>query len=324
MPRRTALTTLAAAVSLGACIAGAALARPVTVSDLLAATSSADWRKPDPENTLYMELASGRVIIELAPRVAPRHVANIKALVRAHYFDGLAILRVQDNYVVQWADPDTHRPVPAGVTLVAPELTADRGAYAHFEPLPDRDLYAPEVGFIDGFPAGRDPRSHTAWLAHCYGMVGVGRDDAAESDGTEMYAVIGNAPRQLDRNVALVGRVLQGMELLSSLPRGSGEMGFYVKPEPLVPIVAMRLAADVPEASRTPLEILRTDSAAFAKITEQRRNRRDAWFKYNPARIDLCNVPMPVRAGKPGGHSPPGFPRLCVSARSGTSGQYRR
>jgi peptidylprolyl isomerase len=61
--------------------------------------------------------------------------------------------------------------------------------------------------------------------------VGAGRDDPPESDGTELYAVIGHAPRQLDRNVALVGRVLQGIELLSSLPRGSGEMGFYVPSE---------------------------------------------------------------------------------------------
>jgi len=116
-----------------------------------------------------------------------------------------------------------------------------------------------------------------------------------------MYAVIGHAPRQLDRNVALVGRVLQGVELLSSLPRGSGEMGFYVKAEPLVPIVSMRLAAEVPEVSRAPLEVLRTDSEAFRKITDQRRNRRENWFKYNPGRIDLCNIPLPVRTAAPGG-----------------------
>jgi len=303
LPRHTALSVIAAAVSIivGLNVANDAGARPVTVSDLLAATSATDWRRPDPDNTLYLQLSSGRVVIELAPRVAPHHVANIKALVRAHYFDGLAILRVQDNYVVQWADPDTHRPVPVGVTLVAPELTADQGAYSHFEPLPDRDLYAAQVGFIDGFPAGRDPHSHTAWLAHCYGMVGVGRDDPAESDGTEMYAVIGHAPRQLDRNVALVGRVLQGVELFSSLPRGSGEMGFYVKSEPLVPIISMRLAADVPDASRVPLEVLRTNSEAFRKITNQRRNRREDWFKYNPGRTDLCNIPLPVRTAARGG-----------------------
>jgi peptidylprolyl isomerase len=114
-----------------------------------------------------------------------------------------------------------------------------------------------------------------------------------------MYAVIGNAPRQIDRNVALVGRVLQGMELLSTLPRGSGDMGFYVAPEPPVPIVSMRIASDVPVAERTPIEVLRTDSAVFRSVLDQRRNRREDWFKFNPAHIDLCNVPLPVRSLAP-------------------------
>lgn len=272
-----------------------AVGKPVTVADLLAESSPRDWRTPDPDNTLYMDLASGRVVIELAPGVAPLHVANIKALVRAHYFDGLAIVRVQDNYVVQWADPAHTRPIPPGVGLVGAEFTAAKGASQRFEPLPDHDLYAAEVGFLDGFPAARDPRTHTAWLAHCYGMVGVGRDDPPQSDGTEMYAVIGNAPRQLDRNVALVGRVLKGMELLSSLPRGSGEMGFYVGSEAPIPIVAVHVAADLPLAQRTPVEVLRTESALFHSIVDQRRNRREGWFKFNPGRIDLCNVPLPTR-----------------------------
>jgi peptidylprolyl isomerase len=281
------------ALGLAASLAGA---RPVTVADLLATSRPQDWRQPDPDNMLYMQLATGRVAIELAPRVAPRHVANIKALVRAHYFDGLAIVRVQDNYVVQWADPDHHRPVPLGVNMVAPELTAEPGADERFEPLPDPDPYASGVGFLDGFPAGRERRSHTVWLTHCYGMVGVGRDDPPESDGTELYAVIGHAPRQLDRNVALVGRVLKGMELLSSLPRGSGEMGFYAAAEPVVPILSMHIASDMPEAERTPLEVLRTDSPTFRAVLDQRRNRREEWFKYNPGHIDICNVPLPVRA----------------------------
>jgi peptidylprolyl isomerase len=178
----------------------------------------------------------------------------------------------------------------------AVEFTAAAGAGARFEPLADRDVYAPQVGFLDGFPAARDPRSHIVWLAHCYGIVGAGRDDPPESDGTEMYAVIGHAPRQLDRNVALVGRVLQGMELLSSLPRGSGEMGFYVPSEPTVPIRSVRMAADVPKAERTPIEVLRTNSATFRAVLEQRRQRHEPWFKFSPDHIDLCNVPLPVRA----------------------------
>ena len=284
----------AASLVVGVQAGASAVAGPVTVADLLAASSPQDWRMPDPENTLYLQLPGGRVVIELAPRVAPKHVLNIKALARAHYFDGSAIVRAQDNYVVQWSDPD-HRAIPAGVTAVAPEFTAAAGANSRFEPLPDRDAYAPQVGFLDGFPAARDPRSHTVWLAHCYGMVGVGRDDPPESDGTEMYAVIGHAPRHIDRNVALVGRVLMGIEVLSTLPRGNGEMGFYTAEQSPVPITSIRVATDVPEAERTPVEILRTDSGVFHKILDQRRNRREAWFKFNPGHIDLCNVPLPTR-----------------------------
>jgi peptidylprolyl isomerase len=270
-------------------------AKPVSVADLLAGSPAADWRVPSPEDTLYLELPRGRVVIELATRAVPQHAANIKALARAHYFDGLAIIRVQDNYVVQWDDESHRRTLPPSV-LPSVEFTADVVAAARFEPLPDRDLYAKEVGFLDGFPAASDPRTHTVWLAHCYGMVGAGRDDPAESTGAEMYAVIGNAPRQLDRNVALVGRVLKGMELISTLPRGSGEMGFYLPAEPPVPISSIRVAADVPEAERTPLEVLRTDSATFRAVLDQRRERHEPWFKHNPGVIDLCNVPLPARA----------------------------
>ena len=292
--RRAAAIAGLALAALVLRLAGEAAAKPVTVADLLAGSPAEDWRVPDAEDTLYMDLARGRVVIELASRVAPQHVANIRALARTHYFDGLAIVRVQDNYVVQWDDPDHHRPVPAAVRA-AVEFTAAAGADARFEPLADRDVYAPQVGFLDGFPAARDPRSHIVWLAHCYGMVGAGRDDPPESDGAEMYAVIGHAPRQLDRNVALVGRVLRGMALLSSLPRGSGEMGFYVPSEPTVPIRSVRIAADVPEAERTPIEVLRTNSGTFRAVLEQRRQRHEPWFKFSPDHIDLCNVPLPVR-----------------------------
>jgi len=297
MPRSPGKAAAAAEgflIALALALIPAADANPVQVADLLAGSPAGDWRTPDPDNTLYLELPGGRVIIELAPRVAPQHVANIKTLARAHYFDGLAVVRVQDGYVVQWNDPGLHRPVPPGVPAVA-EFTAAPGAAERFQPLPDRDVYAPQVGFLDGFPAARDPQAHAVWLAHCYGMVGVGRDDPAESNGTEMYAIIGHAPRQLDRNVSLVGRVLKGMELLASLPRGSGTMGFYEAPEQPVPIRSMRIAADLPQAERAPLEVLRTDSATFRTVLEQRRNRQEPWFKFNPGRIDLCNVPLPVR-----------------------------
>jgi peptidylprolyl isomerase len=271
-------------------------AKHPSMPEVLAASSPADWRPLDPENTLYVELPTGRVVIELAPAFAPLHVANIKTLARARYFDGLSVIREQDNYVAQWGDPDNRHPLPAGIGKVAAEFDSALPPHMAFTRLPDGDVYAPEVGFSEGFPVARSAELHKVWLAHCYGMVGVGRDlDAESGSGAEMYVVIGHAPRHLDRNVALVGRVLKGVELLSSLPRGSAEMGFYAKNEKALPIKSIRVAADVPAGERSNLEVIRTGTPTFAALIESRRNRPEDFFKTQAGRIDLCNVPIAVR-----------------------------
>jgi peptidylprolyl isomerase len=277
-------------------VAPAPSSPPRTMSEILAATAPADWRPLDPENTLYLQLPQGRVIIELAPVFAPEHAVNLRKLVREKYFDGLAIVRSQDNFVVQWGDLDRKRSLGTARDRLPPEFTVKMTPALPFEPLPDRDGYAPEVGFSQGFPAGRDPATGTAWLAHCYGMVGAGRDNEADSgSGAELYVVTGHAPRQLDRNIALVGRVVKGMELLATQPRGSGPMGFYEKTEQQVPITSVRVAADVPAAERENLEILRTDTERFRQLVEARRNRRDDWYLVPAGYIDLCNVPIVAR-----------------------------
>jgi peptidylprolyl isomerase len=266
------------------------------MSDVLAATTPADWRPLDPESTLYLQLATGRVVIELAPAFAPDHVANIRTLVRGEYFDGLAIIRSQDNFVVQWGDADGKRSLGGARKTLPAEFTVKAGPGLPFTALPDRDGYAPEVGFSQGLPAGRDPARGEAWLAHCYGMVGAGRGNELDSgSGAELYVVIGHAPRQLDRNIALVGRVLQGMELLATLPRGTGPLGFYEQPGQYVPIRTVRIAADVPAPERANLEVMRTDTASFAALVEARRNRRDDWYRVPAGHIDLCNIPIVVR-----------------------------
>jgi peptidylprolyl isomerase len=267
-----------------------------TMAEVLAAAGPADWRPLDAAHTLYVELDSGRIVIELAPSFAPEHAANILRLARQGYYDGLAIVRSQDNFVVQWGDPDGKRPLGAARATLPPEFTVALDARLPFTPLPDPDGYAPEVGFSGGFPAARDPRAGQAWLAHCYAMIGAGRGNEVDSgNGAELYVVIGHAPRQLDRNIALVGRVVQGMERLATLPRGSGPLGFYEQPSLHVPIRRVVVAADLPEAERTRLEVLRTDTATFEALVEARRNRRDEWYKVPAGYIDLCNVPIPVR-----------------------------
>jgi peptidylprolyl isomerase len=283
----------------GAFIAGGALAasesKPLTVSSVIAASQPADWRPLDPQRTLYMDLDAGRVIIELAPEFAPQHVANILALVREHYFDGLAFIRSQDNYVVQWGDADGKREIRTAKKTLPAEFARPAKGVA-FTRLPDADTFAPQVGFSDGFATARDPATNTAWLTHCYGAVGAGRDNDADSGGgTELYVVIGHSPRHLDRNVTLVGRVIKGMEILSTLRRGTGALGFYEKPEERTPIRSIRVLADVPQSERTPLEILRTDTPTFTALVEARRNRSEEWFKYKAGHIDVCSVPVMSR-----------------------------
>jgi peptidylprolyl isomerase len=276
--------------------------KPKSMQEILDATKPADWRGLDPANTLYLDLASGRVVIELAPDFAPAHVDNIRALAKGGYWNGLSINRSQDNFVVQWGDgeEDEKKRKPLGnakAKLPAEFERASKGL--KFDRLPDRDGWAAQVGFSGGFPAARDPQAGKAWLAHCYGAIGAGRDVAADSsNGTELYVVTGQSPRQLDRNITVVGRVVQGMEFLSVLPRGTGPLGFYEKPEQRTPIKAIRLASEVPENDRVPLELLRTDTTAFTELVEARRNRRDEWYKRPAGHIDLCNVPLPVRTPK--------------------------
>jgi cyclophilin family peptidyl-prolyl cis-trans isomerase len=294
-------TALAAASATTLPAHGADAPAKATLADVIKASKPADWRPLDPDNTLYMELPAGRVVIEMAPTFAPRHVANIKVLAREKYFDGLAVIRSQDNWVVQWGDADEKNPRPfkSAAAKLPGEFTVPLKTDTQFTRQPDRDGYAPVVGHSNGFPSARDPKTGQAWLTHCYGMVGVGRDNDADSgNGSALYVVIGHAPRHLDRNITVVGRVVSGIALLSTLPRGAGAMGFYDKPELNVPISAVRLAADVPEAERSKLEVMRTETATYAAAVEAQRNRGGPWTKVAAGYIDVCNAPIPVREQK--------------------------
>ena len=279
--------------------AGDETARPRTTQELLDASSDADWRRPDPANTLYMEFEGGRVVIELAPDFAPQHVANIRTLAQQGFWDGLTIYRSQDNFVVQFGDITAEGEAPKPIGDARASLPAEFSRPSEglpFHALPDRDGWAPETGFAAGFPAARDPAEGQAWMAHCYGTLGAGRGMAADSsNGTELYVVIGQAPRQLDRNITQVGRVLHGMELLSVVPRGTGPLGFHEEASLRLPIKAVRLASAVAPAERTDIRVLRTDTPLFDAVVESRRNRRDDWYLRPAGHIDLCNITVPVR-----------------------------
>lgn len=267
---------------------------PLTPTAVLAKARSGDWAPIDPSDLLVMDLASGgRVVIALASDFAPVHVGNIRTLARAHWYDGLVIERVQDNYVVQWGDPGGKKPLPSGITKPAPaEYTRSAEGIA-LAPLPYPDSYADRVGLWGAFPVAESGAE--AWLTHCYGMVGVGRDMNPDTGtGAELYAVIGQPPRALDRNIAVVGRVLEGMPLLAALPRGQGDLAFYANAAQRIPL-HIRLASDLPPAERPRFEVLKTSSDTFRAWIEVKANRDDTFFLRPAGAIDVCNALPPVR-----------------------------
>ncbi|SOU06701.1 peptidyl-prolyl cis-trans isomerase [Xanthomonas arboricola pv. fragariae] len=294
------LRTVASACLLALVLPAAANAAYRSPQQILDASPASAWRVLDPERTLYLELDGGRVVIELAPQFAPAHVGNIRTLAHERFWDGLSIYRSQDNFVVQFGDPDGETPAKAkSLGSAKTHLPAEFERPSQgldFQRLPDSDGWAAQVGFVDGFPVGRDSASGKTWLAHCYGTLGAGRNNDEDSSiGAELYVVTGQSPRQLDRNITVVGRVVKGMELLSVIPRGPDPMGFYEDPAQRSPIRAIRLASEVPMPERTPLQLLRTDSQTFRDVAEARRNRKDDFYKRPAGHIDLCNVPLPVR-----------------------------
>jgi len=298
MTLRPCLLALALSLSPLPLLAADAPAKYRSAQEIIDAAPASDWHSPAAENTLYMDLEGGRVIIELAPQFAPEHAGNIRTMAREHFWDGLSIYRSQDNFVVQFGDADADdaakaKSMGSAKSHLPAEFQRPLQGLA-FTALPDRDGWAPRTGFVGDFAVGSDGKN--AWLAHCYGALGAGRNNDEDSSvGAELYVVTGQSPRQLDRNITLVGRVLKGMELLSTIKRGPDPMGFYEDPAQRTPIKAITLASELPEAQRVKLQVLRTDSKTFADAVEARRNRVDGFYKRAAGHIDLCNIPLPVR-----------------------------
>ncbi|QNP45703.1 peptidylprolyl isomerase [Sphingomonas sediminicola] len=284
-------------VSAALLVAAAPPAKLKAPSEIVAEAPASAWRDINPDNLVVMDLRNGaRVVIQLAPEFAPVHVANIRALAKGNWWSGAAIYRVQDNYVVQWGNNESTRPLPPGVIAKPPAEYHRSLKGLSVRPLGYADDYAPSAGFAGGWPIGYDPKTGTANLTHCYGYVGVGRDLSPDTGtGGELYAVIGHAPRHLDRNIAVVGRVIEGIDRLSSLPRGTEALGFYKDESMQVPISAVRLASEIPATERPAYQFMDTGSATFGAYVKARANRKDDFFIRPAGGVDLCNAAVPVR-----------------------------
>ena len=269
----------------------------LTPNDVVAAAPASAWKAIPADDLMVIDLANGgRVVVQLAPAFAPVHVANIKALARSGYWNGATVYRLQDNYVAQWGLNESDKPWPAGVNPKPPAEYARPLKGLKIRSLGSPDAYAPGAGFADGWPVAYNAKAGWATLTHCYASVGVGRDLAPDhGTGGELYAVIGNAPRQLDRNIALAGRVVEGIDKLSSLPRGTEALGFYKDKAQYVPIASIRIASDMPAGERPSYEVMDTLSPTFARYLKIRANRHDDFYIRPAGGVDVCNVQVPVR-----------------------------
>ncbi|WP_298813208.1 peptidylprolyl isomerase [uncultured Sphingomonas sp.] len=306
-------------VSLIALLAAAQAPAPPSPGQIAQAAPAGEWIRIADDDLLVMTLAtpSGperRIVIQLMPApIASAWVTNIRRLAAAHWWDATSINRVQDNYVAQWGDASEKEPLPVGL-----EATSARDYTLDWRALPTSaaaldlvtkwgkdgraaDVYARGISWYRGFPLATDARpvaeGRRVWPIHCYGSVGVGRNLAPDAGtGAELYAVIGHAPRHLDRNIAVVGRVIAGMEYLSSLPRGTADLGFYEQPGERTAITSVRLASDLPAVERPRYSYLSTGGTTWPRYVAARRNREPPFFEQPADAADVCNIPVPIRA----------------------------
>jgi peptidylprolyl isomerase len=290
---RSILLAAAAAMLIG----GAPPKKLPTPNDIVAAAPASAWKTIPADDLMVLDLTNGgRIVIQLAPAFAPVHVNNIKLLARGGYWNGATIYRVQDNYVAQWGLNESDKPWPAGVVSKPPAEYTRPLKGLTIKPLGSPDPYAPGAGFADGWPVAYSAKAGWADLTHCYGTVGVGRDLAPDTGtGGELYAIIGHGPRQLDRVIAIVGRVVEGIERFSTLPRGTEALGFYKDKAQYVPISSIRLASEIPANSRPSYEVMDTNSPTFAQYLKIRANRHDDFYTAPAGGVDLCNVGVPIR-----------------------------
>ncbi len=149
----------------------------------------------DPENTLYMELKDGRVVIELLPDLAPRHVERVKELARKGFYDGTPFHRVIEGFMAQGGDPTGTGSGGSDLADLPAEFTRQRG-------------------FVRG-------------------TVGAARTSDPNSANSQFYIMFAPAPH-LDGQYTIWGQVTEGMEHIDNIKRGSGGNGSVSNPDKIV------------------------------------------------------------------------------------------
>lgn len=274
---------------LGGVLAAAVLALGLMWSGGAAAQTPdpRNWRQVDLEDTLYIDTVHGRIVIELYPEVAPRHVERIKTLTRAGYYDGLTFHRVIDDFMAQTGDPLGTGEGASSMPDLAEEFMFRRGPDMPFVQAAEQNRA--RLGFYKTLPIESQPDAQMAVTAdgrvsanaiHCQGVVSMARADNPNSANSQFFIM--RAPNTaLDKRYTIFGRVVWGMDAVMNLAIGNPP------PNP-DRMLAVRVAADVPESERAPIYVLRTDGPQFRDLIDETRRERRADFS-------VCDVEIPAR-----------------------------
>lgn len=244
------------------------------------------WKPADPDNTLVVETAKGRIFVELHPEIAPKAVERVKLLTRRGSYDGLQFWRVVPKFVVQ-IDIGNVEGGKTELPNLPPEFRFRFPASA--TPVVVSRPQGLETGFVGAVPyiaieknSTATPKapdgSRSAWVSYCTGVVGMGRDDGHDTANAEVFFMTGAYPG-IDKLFTPIGRIIVGQELLEGLPQGE---------PPATPDVIgkVRLLADIPDAPK--VEVMDTAGAEFAAHADKVRKARGADFS-------ICDVPVPGR-----------------------------
>ena len=271
---------------------------PRTPGTVVEEAPDSAWTEIPAGDLMVMDVDGHRVVIQLNAAFAPTHVANVKTFARTGYWDGATVYRVVDNWVTQWGNggnpayDEVDKPIPEGAVDNPPADYSRPGAKVHVTPLGSSDSYSSMSGWDQGWPVAVHDDG-TVSPTYCYAYVGVARSaDPDTGSGSELFTMIGTPGRRLDRNYALIGRVIDGMEHLSSLTRGTDTMGVYAQDQTQVPINRVAMMDDLPAGEQERYRMMKEGSASFAEYVYLTSHN----FHYGrpTSGSDICSVRVPI------------------------------
>jgi peptidylprolyl isomerase len=267
-------------------LASIAAVLALTAATAASAQTASDWRTPDPENVLVVDTNKGRIIVELSPEMAPKHVERVRGLAKAHFYDGLSFFRVIDSFMAQTGDPKNDGTGGSDQPNLTAEFTFRRGAgYA-----PQGKSGATEMGFVGAMPVYSQNSALaamtvdgkvSAWGAFCSGVLGAARAGDPDSANSQFFFMRQHYA-SLEKTYTPFGVALSGIEAIRAIKTGEPVA------DPQDKMLTVRVLSDIPAAQRPSLKVMDTRSATFAALVEKRRAEMGGAF-------GPCDVTVPVQ-----------------------------